>query len=228
MPRTISDVEMSDNNQEEMGKNAWDRLWSRSILTHGLRRLLPDFDHLIHTPYRAKINGLLEGVDFARNSVLELGCGSGMNSVNLLNDHSFQKATLVDFSDQALGTAKANTADHNVGLVCSDIFSLDLSERFDLVFSIGLIEHFTGERRSEAIAVHRRFTENDGLIMIIAPRKGALSPVSGLVNRIQGYKEYPFSDAEIEGLFQRNGLEVIKKDCMFLGIGGCYLLRCER
>lgn len=218
---------MSDNNQEEMGQSAWDGLWSRSILTLGLRRLLPDFDYLIHTPYRAMINRLLEGVAFARNSVLELGCGSGMNSVNLLNDHSFQKATLVDFSNQALGTAKANTEDHNVELVCSDIFGLDLSERFDLVLSIGLIEHFTGERRSEAIAVHRRFAKNDGLIMIIAPREGAFTRVSGFVNRIQGYKEYPFSDAEIEGLFRRNRLQVIKKDRMFLGIGGCYLLRCE-
>jgi SAM-dependent methyltransferase len=218
---------MGDNNQEEMGRRAWDRLWSRSILASGLRRLLPDFDYLIHTPYRAVINRLLEGVDVAHNSVLELGCGSGMNSVNLLNDHSFGKATLVDFSRQALGTARANTEDHNVELICSDIFSLDLCERFDLVFSIGLIEHFTGERRSEAIAIHRKLAENGGLIMIIVPREGGLSRVSGFVNRIQGYKEYPFSDAEIEALFQRNGLRVIRKDYMFMGTASCYLLRCE-
>jgi SAM-dependent methyltransferase len=219
---------MGHNDQDEMGRDAWDRLWSRTVMTSGFRRFLPNFDQLIHTPYQAVINRLLEGVDFAHASVLELGCGTGMNSVNLLNDHSFGKATLVDFSQQALETAKANAKHHNVDLICSDIFSLDLRERFDLVLSIGLIEHFTGERRSEAIRVHRKFARNDGLIMIMVPRKGVLSRVTGLVNHVQGYREYPFSDTEIEWLFQRNKLKVIKKDYLFLRVVSCYLLRCEQ
>lgn len=217
--------EMKAKSQNEMGPKVWDGLWDRTFLTSGLRRFIPKFEELLHIYHRMKINSLLGKMNFEKGQILELGCGSGMNSVNLLKDYSFEKATLVDFSKSALEIARKNTKDYDVHLVNSDIFDLDLDKTFDLVFSIGLIEHFTGKRRSQAIAVHRRFVKNDGLLMIIVPKKGFFSRLLELINKVQGYKEYPFTDQEVEELLKKNQLEVVKKEDVLLGIASSYLLR---
>lgn len=216
------------NQQNEMEERAWDRLWSRRIVTFWFRKLVPKFEQLTHIPYRFNINKLLKEINLDKARILELGCGSGMNSVNLFKEHSCQKATLIDFSRQALNIAKNNTRHLNVDLIHSDIFNLNLKKKFDFVFSIGLIEHFIGTRRSEAIKIHRQFTKDSGFIMIIVPRKNFFSKALKFFNQIQGYKEDYFSDKEIEGLFKRNKLEVIKKNYMMLGMVFCYLLRCRR
>ena len=216
------------NQQNEMEERAWDRLWSRRIVTFWFRKLVPKFEQLTHIPYRFNINKLLKEINLDKARILELGCGSGMNSVNLFKEHSCQKATLIDFSRQALNIAKNNTRHLNVDLIHSDIFNLNLKKKFDFVFSIGLIEHFIGTRRSEAIKIHRQFTKDSEFIMIIVPRKNFFSKALKFFNQIQGYKEDYFSDKEIEGLFKRNKLEVIKKNYMMLGMVFCYLLRCRR
>jgi len=219
---------MLNNSQSEMERDVWDGLWSRSIVTLWFRKLVPKFEQLTHIPYRFNINKLLKGISLDQAHILELGCGSGMNSVNLFKEHSCQKATLIDFSRQALNIAKNNTRHLNVDLIHSDIFNLNLKKKFDFVFSIGLIEHFIGARRSEAIKIHRQFTKDSGLIMIIVPRKNFFSKALKFFNQIQGYKEDFFSDREIEGLFKRNELEIVKKNYMMLGMVFCYLLRCRR
>lgn len=211
-----------------MGSYAWDRLWERTVFTAGLRRLIPKFDQLLHLYHRAKINNLLGKVSFQKGQILELGCGTGMNSVNLLKDHSFGKVTLVDFSKNALEIARENTKNYNVEVLCADIFDLDLDKTFDLVLSIGLVEHFTGKRRSQAIKVHRQFVKNGGFLMIFVPKKSFFSKLLEFINKAQGYKEYPFSDQEIRQLFKKNGLEVVRKIDMLLGIASGYLLRLRK
>jgi len=213
-----------DYNKKEMGKDSWDRLWDRPILTSFVRKVIPDFEQLIHTNYRTKINKILKGINFTNSSVLELGCGSGMNSVNLFKDYSIQKATLVDFSEKALKIAKENTKGYNINLVYSDIFNLELDELYDFVFSIGLIEHFKGKRREEAIRIHKKFLKESGKILIIVPRECFVSEFLKSINQIQGYQEYYFTDSEIEGLFEKNNLKIIKKDSMIFGAVSCYLL----
>lgn len=216
---------MRAKSQSEMGTETWDRLWNRTVFTAGLRGFIPKSEELLHFYHRVKLNSLLRKVSFPKGQILELGCGSGMNSVNLLKDHSFEKATLVDFSQSALEIARKNTKDYDVHLVNSDIFDLDLDKRFDLVFSIGLLEHFTGKRRNKVIAIHRQFVKNDGFLIVIVPKKSFFSRLLELINKVQGYKEYPFTDQEVEELFEKNQLEVVKKEDMLLGIASGYLLR---
>ena len=149
------------------------------------------------------------------------------NSINLLKDHACEKAVLVDFSQQAIEIAKDYTKNYRVEIIHADIFNLDLKKKFDFVFSIGLIEHFVEDRRNEAVKIHRQFTKNDGLIMIIVPKKTFFSYILKFFNQVQGYQEEFFSDQEIEGLFKKNGLDIVKKSEMLFGIASCYLLRCQ-
>ena len=216
-----------DSNQDEMGKDVWDRLWSRSIINTGLKKLFPKFNLQVRNYYRFKINKLLKGTNLNKAHILELGCGSGINSINLLKDHACEKAVLVDFSQQAIEIAKDYTKNYRVEIIHADIFNLDLKKKFDFVFSIGLIEHFVEDRRNEAVKILRQITKNDGLIMIIVPKKTFFSYILKFFNQVQGYQEEFFSDQEIEGLFKKNGLDIVKKSEMLFGIASCYLLRCQ-
>ncbi|OGL72416.1 hypothetical protein A3D72_01115 [Candidatus Uhrbacteria bacterium RIFCSPHIGHO2_02_FULL_57_19] len=96
--------------------------------------------------YHRFISGLIEGGGFARAA--EFGCGRGTIS-QYLTVHNGIRMTLVDTSEDALALARANFA--NVGaqaeFVCADAVSSGLpSDSYDLVLSIGLLEHIPDYR----------------------------------------------------------------------------------
>ncbi|RKY90267.1 hypothetical protein DRQ15_07795 [candidate division KSB1 bacterium] len=106
-------------------------------------------------------------VDFDKKSVLELGCGAGRLSF-LIAQNAIQKMILVDSSSRALERARSLLGKRsNITFVKSDLFQLDLSEKFDIVISSGVIEHFKKERLKECIKKHIQFSKEN--VILIAP-----------------------------------------------------------
>ena len=120
---------------------------------------------------------LLNRTRLKGKKVLEIGCGTGINSV--LMARAGAKVTCVDMSKDSLRLVKRNMKSFGVRceLICEDAFDLNFENEFDIVTSEGVVEHFLGVRRQKILDIHSRAAKKDGLVVIIVPNMHLLSEV---------------------------------------------------
>lgn len=95
---------------------------------------------------------------------LEVGCGRGSMSAYFA-DHSW-KVTLLDYSDKAISTAKQLFSTHALpaDFIVADCLNIPITdETFDVIYSIGLFEHF--EDISTLISEQVRLLKPNGVLI---------------------------------------------------------------
>lgn len=98
-------------------------------------------------------------------NMLELGGGSGLAAKYLAQKLGAQ-LTLMDNNPGAYEAFKRFS---NYGeYLREDFFSFQTERRWDLVFSLGVIEHFQKEKRIESIKIHRNLSSKYVLIAVPA------------------------------------------------------------
>ena len=101
---------------------------------------------------KRRIINIIEPYATAGKKVLDAGCGSGFFA-KYFCDLSLQ-TTALDYSRQALEIAQLQT-ENRANIVHQDLTSSDLKEkihqRFDVIFSDGLLEHFSLQGQNKII-----------------------------------------------------------------------------
>jgi len=139
-------------------KGVWDKTWGKQ-------------SEVVHiSPSDKKIfNYIIKEIDPCNKNVIELGCGRGVLSY-LLNKYDPKSITLMDFSNEALLRAKNIFKDtDNVHYLKGDLLNLKSSKKYDVVFSSGVVEHFSDTLRKQAIYKH--FEVSDDKVIFIVPAK---------------------------------------------------------
>lgn len=148
----------------------WDRVWcqqpsdARDDELLSRERLHPRWSWITNL-LRAQL-GDLRGL-----KTIELGSGRGDWSALLAQVGA--EVTLLDSNHLALGQAERRF--RRIGLsaryVRGDLFELseELSGRFDVALSSGVIEHFQGRERSESIRAHLAAVRPGGIVVISVP-----------------------------------------------------------
>ena len=181
---------------------------------------------------RAK-RSLFAGLDVERPRILFLGAADGYEAMLLSAMYPGGEAVLVDYDEYCvhgrfeefpaaypfLGTDPATGHERvwyrdqmNISYVVSDIRDLDFGAEFDVVVSIGLVEHFPEEYKALAFDWHRKFLKPGGVAVLTTPR---VAPRTKAFYRLFGdlmnfsYRE--LQTVEQLGLYAwENGFDVLR------------------
>ncbi|MFC2146221.1 class I SAM-dependent methyltransferase [Acidobacteriota bacterium] len=153
---------------------------------------------------------LLKGIDIKNPKILELGAATGFLSRWFLSQYG--GSTLLVDKSKASFKAYSDMKDdikRFITYLNTDLFELELEERFDLVCSFGLIEHFIDKR--PVLAAHKKFVTADGMIVILVPLD---SPLSRAFLEVHpelnlGYREL-LTEKEFKKILVESGLDLVK------------------
>lgn len=138
------------------------------------------------------------------DTVLEVGCGTGLGSI-FLAQHA-RHVTGLDVKESELAQARAINRRDNVAFERGDFFSLDPQRRFDAVVSLDVIEHMPVDDGRRFLAAAARHTRPEGLTIIGTPSIHSY-PHQGALSRAAHVKCY--DQAELAALMGEHFARVL-------------------
>ena len=100
---------------------------------------------------------------------LELGCAPGQYTAAISEARPW-KISGIDYSDDAeLFTKTLANAGKTSTLHHIDMFQQQIDQRFDIVSSFGLVEHFRGSTLDQVLRLHDFYTKPSGTVVIVVP-----------------------------------------------------------
>lgn len=141
---------------------------------------------------------LFGGLEVKKPNILFLGAADGYEAMQIMAMYPGGHAVLVDYDEYckdhrfgafpesypflgynpATGGHKVWYRDQmDIDYEVEDIRNLKYGKEFDIVVSIGLVEHFPDEYKPQAFEMHRRFLKPGGYAIITTPRLQTLSKV---------------------------------------------------
>lgn len=134
---------------------------------------------------------LFRGLDVEKPRILFLGAAEGYEAMQLLAMYPGGEAVLVDYDEFCMthrfgefpddypflgvnprtGAPRAwHKSEMNITYIVDDIRNLPFGREFDIVISVGLLEHFPDEYKPECLDWHRRFLKPGGYAIVTTPR----------------------------------------------------------
>jgi SAM-dependent methyltransferase len=102
---------------------------------------------------------------FKNSELLDLGCGSGQNTIYY--DWLGAKCTLVDYDKNSIIMARnlfAKYAKNNFKVINKDLFKLKLKKKYDFVISNGVAHHTSDTIKNIKLAIN--FLKKDGILIL--------------------------------------------------------------
>ncbi|MHA1967546.1 MAG: class I SAM-dependent methyltransferase [Candidatus Hodarchaeales archaeon] len=158
---------------------------------------------------------LLHNLSIQPGKLLEMGSSTGQISLRLSKKYDLEP-TLVDSSNIALKHAENLYRRYNisVNISCQNILDLFLEERFDVVHSHGLLEHFKDEKQEIAFHNHVKYTAPGGWVICWVPTPDLFYRINRWYLEhtgqwIFGY-EQPLSLSNLISFFRNSNLQIRK------------------
>lgn len=181
------------------GECDWDNFWKRDQTKKFVKESYS----------KKRIKNVLSRYLGKGKKVLDAGCGSGFFS-NYFCDEGMDASSL-DYSDAALDIVREMTGGRSKvikdDLLCPELPGR-INNKFGLIFSDGLFEHFSKECQDKIMGNFISLLEEGGVIITFVPNRW--SPWQ-LVRPffMPGIKESPFVLGELIDLSLRNGLKIV-------------------
>lgn len=144
----------------------WDILWSSEL--HWIDKKIWEIHHnRVFNIYKKFLNK----VKIKNPKIIELGCGSGELTARIIKKYG-GFATLVDNSKEALFLASNKFKKYGIKakILKKNLFKFNPKEKFDIVHSEGLLEHFLDKKQRKIIEVHKKCVNKEGFIIITVPK----------------------------------------------------------
>jgi SAM-dependent methyltransferase len=151
---------------------------------------------------------LLSRLDVAGKRVLEVGAGTGRDSLALAERGA--RVVTVDYSDQSLRLTRG-VAGSKLDIVCGDALGLPFADNsFDIVFHQGLLEHFRAP--IDLLRENHRVLKPGGHVLVDVPQRWhyytLMKHALMTVNRWFAGWETEFGAGELAALMRRAGFDI--------------------
>jgi 2-polyprenyl-3-methyl-5-hydroxy-6-metoxy-1,4-benzoquinol methylase len=149
--------------ENKTDKNFWEKTWGKSQLEryYGIER---------YQAINKRLDGLFKRfLEKGDKKILEIGCAGAKQLIYFAREFGYEVCG-IDYSEKGAAIARENLAIAGVkaAILCEDIFKTSLAdESFDVVYSMGLVEHF--ENPAEIIGKHIRLLKSGGKLIITVP-----------------------------------------------------------
>ncbi len=176
---------------------------------------------------------LFEGLDLKRPEILFLGAADGYEAMQLMAMYPGGHAVLVDYDafcrderfgnfpepypflgrDPATGGPRTwRREEMDIDFEVADIRDLKYGREFDVVVSVGLVEHFPDALKPHAFELHRRFLKPGGYAIVTTPRRQLRARAFYLaMGELMNYGYRELMDARQLGLYVwENGFDVLR------------------
>lgn len=130
------------------------------------------------------------------SSILDVGCGSGDNLSGLAAAGDYQ-LTGIDISENALKLARQRIP--GARLIQLDVQQKSLSEKFDLVISLQVVEHLPDD-----VSAIRNMARMARRYVLVSTVRGRMRPSEVKIGHVRNY-----SDTELHHKLEIAGLEVL-------------------
>ncbi len=164
IPRNKGQKKMNDSFQQNDIVKVWDDVASG----YDIKRY---WENKVHQSWFETLSSIIG--DANGKSLLEVGCGSGFQSLRLAEEGG--EISILDLSPRAIEVAKAAFKENKKRIVncynCDALKSNIPDNGFDIVWNMGVIEHFTDEGKSKLLQEMYRMTKANGKTIIMVPNR---------------------------------------------------------
>ena len=190
----------------------WSEVWSSD--EHKRRSASPEQLGYVEREYSRFFGEVLSG---SSGSLLEVGCGASKWMPYFARKFGYHVSG-IDYSEVGCAQASELLRQSEVAgiVLCRDALAenTDLCERFDVVISLGVMEHFADT--SEIARSFARYVKPGGLLISTSPNlAGVLGLAQRLFNRPVFDVHVPFTLQQLAQAHRQAGLEV--KHAAYLG-----------
>ena len=198
--------------ENKVGKDFWEMRWKESPLRGyvGIEKYLA---------INKKLDRLFKRfIEKGNKRILEIGCAKAKWLIYFAKEFSYEVYG-IDYLEKGVKIAKRNLKIAGVKgtILCEDIFQTSLKEQsFDIVYSMGLIEHF--EYPAEIIDTHIRLLKNGGTLIITIPNFKdslyfTLHKILGKEKTLSETHNFSIMDKKVlRELLQDSGLKILTLD----------------
>gem|GEM_PF-795178 len=175
----------------------WDDHWAKYSVSKAERWLILERDKII--------NSYLDKLGSSRKEVVEVGCGYGSNIKLIKKNRDDVECYALDNSQVAIELVRREIPNSFLSDCRKTPFA---DNKFDLIFSAGLMEHLWDER--PFLKEMRRILKDNGYMITFVPARFSLWKLYQLIHFgswKHGYeKSYTYND--LKSLFLNNNFEV--------------------
>jgi cyclopropane fatty-acyl-phospholipid synthase-like methyltransferase len=151
-------------------------------------------------------------------SILEIGGGNSCFLQGLMDEFQFREYQILDNSAEGMRRARERfepAYGERVRYLEADVFepAQGFTGRFDVVLSVGLIEHFSDEEIPRLVKLHADFAAPDGVVIIAVPTPTVLywlvRGFAELVGIWQFPDERPIPRGRLVEMMKNAGLRIV-------------------
>ena len=208
---------------DRAGNEYWSNLWSQSMASTKVDMANNSLSNFVNYSLHQKFAATVEQFQLRGKKALEVGCALSKWLPYFAIEHNMQ-VTGLDYSDIGCQKEREVLKNHGVQgeVICGNLFEppQQLLEQFDLVYSMGVLEHF--DNTQKAVAALLPYLKPGGIVVTEIPNmKGLVGAVQKFWGREVFDKHVPLSKEDLQKAHEQAGFKVHSASISYFLMATC-------